>query len=164
MEPQTRKEAFKSAVDRFLAEEDATVCTDMYCYAKTVVASFEEIQSLRARGIRFDKICELLETSGLLPENANVHSFRQAFAREKTRRSKIGGFEAQETKKSGVKVNEACVVSREKKPTEINSPAPRSSGVLSIPKRMAGNETRLVVKPDNTFEIRPINTEDLPEI
>ena len=88
MEPQDRKSSLKSAIDRLLAEEDAAGSTDMYCYAKTVVTSFEEIQSLRTKGMRFDKICKLFETTGFLPENANVHSFRQAFLRESARRNR----------------------------------------------------------------------------
>ena len=162
MTPFNRKEAFKSAVDRLIAEEDETVCTDMYCYAKTVVASFEEIQSLRTKGVRFDKICKLFETTGLLPENANIHSLRQAFAREKAKRSKIGGHEAQETKKR-VEV-ENGVRSREKETTKFHSPAPRTSGVLSVPNRSVGTGAGLEVKPDNTFTIKPIDPDDLPVI
>ncbi len=133
MESQNINDAFQAAVERLLAEAESASNTDIYRYARTVAKSFEDIQALRERGVRFDKICKLLETTGWLQENADVHSLRQAFIREKARRNKIGGHTATtlETKKSGGSVNGGSTQSKEKKMPESTSPALRTSGVTS---------------------------------
>ena len=162
MDQQSRESALKSALDRLLAEEGETASEDMYCYAKTVITSFEEIQLLRLKGVRFDKICKLFEESGLLPENANIHSLRQAFAREKARRGLIGSHKAQETKKRVTEIKDLGTQSGKEERKEIRKPVPRTSGIVSIPKKAVENGAG--VKPNNTFTIRPIDPEDLPEI
>ena len=87
MSQKTRKEAINEAVNLLLAEEESmTEDIGPYRYARTVLQAFEEIRMLLGRGISFVRICRSFETTGILPENANVHSFREAFHRECKRR------------------------------------------------------------------------------
>ncbi len=57
-------------------------------YSKTVRSAFETVGKARSEGFSFAQICAALEKAGLLPREANPHSFRQAFHREETRRKK----------------------------------------------------------------------------
>lgn len=86
MTQKTGKEAIQEAVERLLTEEDVTDNNAGYRYAKAVLFAYDEIRMLLGRGIKFVKICKSFEASGLLPENANAHSFREAFHRECRRR------------------------------------------------------------------------------
>lgn len=86
MTQKTGKEAIREAVERLLAEEDVIDNNAGYRYAKAALLAYDEIRMLLGRGIKFVKICKSFEVSGLLPENANAHSFREAFHRECRRR------------------------------------------------------------------------------
>jgi hypothetical protein len=82
--PKNQKYALQSAINKLLEEKNAV--DNGGVYVKTVLEAFDEIQSLITKGVRFDRICEAFKASGLLPENAGVHSFRQAFRRERKKR------------------------------------------------------------------------------
>ena len=86
MTQKTGKEAIQEAVERLLAEEDVMDNDAVYRYAKAVLLAYDEIRMLLGRGVKFVRICKFFEASGLLPENANAHSFREAFHRECKRR------------------------------------------------------------------------------
>jgi hypothetical protein len=92
-----RAEAAEEAVARLIDEENAIDIPGSDSYARTVFLAFEKIRSLRERRISFARICRSFEISGMLPENANTHSFRQAYAREKARRIKPGNDGARKT-------------------------------------------------------------------
>jgi hypothetical protein len=83
-----RSEAIEEAVNRLLEEDDTNDPTDPHCYSRAIFSAFEKIASLREKGVEYARICKSFETAGLLPENANLHSFGQAFRREKARRDK----------------------------------------------------------------------------
>jgi DNA-binding transcriptional MerR regulator len=117
-------------------------------YAQTMYAHFEEIQKLRAEGFTLATICKFLEKKGLLPAGCDIHSFRRAFRRETDRRKR--------TEKGKTKVYES-MKNNAAQHTTMNArrepdPAPE--------KFKAG----LQVNPDNTFRIRPIDRDDLPDI
>jgi hypothetical protein len=83
-----RAQAIEEAVKRVLEDESVINSAGPYRYARSVNSAFEEIRALRERGVGFEKICKSFEIAGMLPENANLHSFRQAFLRETRRRKK----------------------------------------------------------------------------
>ncbi|GHV39401.1 hypothetical protein FACS1894187_19330 [Synergistales bacterium] len=90
MDKKNADKAIEEAVDRIFREkeEDPAAYTPSHpdSYAKTVSLAYEKITSLRDMGIGYDKICASFEISGLLPHPAAVHSFSQAFRREKAKR------------------------------------------------------------------------------
>ena len=94
---ENRAEAAEEAVARLMDEENAIGSPGSDSYSRTVFLAFEKIRSLRERRISFARICRSFEISGMLPENANPHSFRQAYARERARRTKSGGEAAKKT-------------------------------------------------------------------
>jgi hypothetical protein len=92
-----RAEAAEEAVERLIDEENAIDSHGADSYSRTVFLAFEKIRSLRERRVSFARICRSFEISGMLPENANPHSFRQAYARERARRIKTGNDTAKKT-------------------------------------------------------------------
>jgi hypothetical protein len=86
----SRAEAVDEAVARLLDEENTIGGDGANSYSRTVFSAFEKIRALREKRVSFERICRSFETSGMLPENANLHSFRQAYLRERARRSKAG--------------------------------------------------------------------------
>jgi hypothetical protein len=92
-----RDEATEEAVTRLIDEENATGDPKADSYSRTVFLAFEKIRALRERRISLARICRSFEISGMLPENANPHSFRQAYAREMARRNKSGNETAKKT-------------------------------------------------------------------
>jgi hypothetical protein len=83
-----RAEAAEEAVTRLIDEENAIASPRADSYSRTVFLAFDKIRALRERRVSFARICGSFEISGMLPENANPHSFRQAYAREMARRNK----------------------------------------------------------------------------
>lgn len=59
-----------------------------YVYSTAVKSFFSKIRALRSRGFSFIQICGAFEKTGLLPEESNPYSFRQAFIREFVRRDR----------------------------------------------------------------------------
>jgi hypothetical protein len=94
---ENRAEAAEEAVARLIDEENAIGSPGSDSYSRTVFLFFEKIRSLRERRISFARICRSFEISGMLPENANPHSFRQAYARERARRNKTGNEASKKT-------------------------------------------------------------------
>jgi hypothetical protein len=97
MELKNRAEAAEEAVTRLIDEENTIGSSGADSYSRTVFLFFEKIRSLRERRVSFARICRSFEISGMLPENANPHSFRQAYARERARRNKTGNESAKKT-------------------------------------------------------------------
>jgi hypothetical protein len=88
MAAKNRAEAITEAVNRLIEGENEIGGARPARYARTVYLAFEEIGRLLEMRVRLTEICESFESSGLLPENANAHSFRDAYRREKARRDK----------------------------------------------------------------------------
>jgi hypothetical protein len=96
MAAKTRAEAIKEAVSRLIERENSSgPCR----YAETAYFAFEEIRRLRDLRISFAEICGAFESSGLLPENADPHTFGDAYRRERARRAKMKGGSRAETEK-----------------------------------------------------------------
>ena len=144
-------------IEEFLKNETPLKKKEGQIYSNTAKNFFSKIRALRNRGFSFIQIYKAFEKTGLLPEESNPYSFRQAFVREAAKRDREDEL-LREIK------NEARVLSRENKTTKIHLPAPRTSGVLSASNSTFGSRAGLDVKPDNTFTIRPIDPDDLPDI
>ena len=128
-----------------------------FLYAKAIYGYYVEIQELSDEGFTLATICSYFQKKGILPDEADVHSFRRAFRREVARRKKA--TKTKEARKKNI---------TEKK--ELTQKTPAAPNV--VPK--ADTEVRpiasakctqcLKVNPDNTFEIRPVDPDDLPDI
>ena len=59
-----------------------------HVHSGTAKKFFGKIKSLRERGFSFIQLCGAFEKAGILPEESNPYSLRQAFLREKARRAK----------------------------------------------------------------------------
>ena len=60
-----------------------------YVYSIAARNFFNKIKVLRNRGFSFIQICGAFEKTGLLTEESNPYSFRQAFLRESAKRDRI---------------------------------------------------------------------------
>jgi hypothetical protein len=129
----------------------------VFHYARAVYACFAEIQNLISEGFTLSTICKFLERKGILPPGADVRSFCRAFRREKTRRERSAKRKSKNAKEALVKNDNAV------KLTETNN-AKRETGTPDIqtqPTVKPGG--RLQVNPDNTFVIKPIDFDGLPD-
>jgi len=167
VELKKRREAIEEAVKRLLDEENAVNSADPHCYSKTAAFAFEEIQSILDEGVRFEKILNSFVISGMLPEGANLHSFRQAFWREKKRRR-----ETDESTKGTVvpAAKQEVVRVGGRLPKERDDRGMTGEGAKTYSDNPAVSENEpaaqagLRINPDNTFVIRPIDLNDLPDI
>ena len=86
-------ENFETAADAaedFLKEEIPLKRREISTYSEVVHAAFGRIRTMKGKGFSFAQICGAYEKAGLLPGNARVGSFRQAFRSERARRMKDG--------------------------------------------------------------------------
>jgi 2-keto-4-pentenoate hydratase/2-oxohepta-3-ene-1,7-dioic acid hydratase in catechol pathway len=132
-----------------------------FFYAQVMYSHFDEIEKLKAEGFTLTIICKFLEKKGALPTNSDLHSFRRAFRREAARRQRVNSKEVNvnDTAKKGIKTgenvskHEASVVNVRQRPE-----------VPFIPVKPKNNSSRPEINPDNTFTIKPINPDDLPDV
>jgi hypothetical protein len=118
-------------------------------FAKIAGSVFDEIEYLRSERFKLIDICKALEAGGYLPEGANPDSLGKAMCRERQKRSLL------KTAALGVKKQAAGVSqdgARQKKPDYIAPGYP--SGGATVPR----------LRPDNTFDIEPIDLDGLPEL
>jgi hypothetical protein len=114
-------------------------------FAKVAGAVFDEIESLRAERFKLTDICEALEAEGYLPEGSNPGSLGKALRREQKKRS------LRKTAANGVK-KQTADVSTGQKTLAYNSP-----------EYPFGGDTGPRLRPDNTFDIKLIDLDGLPE-
>jgi hypothetical protein len=107
-------------------------------FAKIAGAVFEEIESLRSERFKLTDICKALEAGGYLPEGSNPGALSKALCRERKKRvSRSPGTRG--VKKQG-------------------------AGEVYTPEYSAGGVTAPRLRPDNTFDIEPIDLDGLPEL
>ena len=126
-------------------------------YAKTIYGYYAEIQELSDEGFSLATICSYFQKKGILPGDADVHSFRRAFRREVARRKKV--TKTKEARKKNVPEKKELV---QKTPVAPNVVPKADTEVQPI--ASAKFTQGLKVNPDNTFEIRPVDPDDLPDI
>ena len=132
-----------------------------FFYAQMIYGYFDEIEKLKGEGFTLTTICKFLEKKGALPEKSDPRSFRRAFRREAARRQRAISKE--------VKVNDTA-----KKEVKGGENIPRrdvsEAGVKQKPEipftpaKSKSSRGRLQINPDNTFNITPIDPDDLPDI
>ena len=131
--------------------------TDTFSYAKAIYTYYEEIEQLTAEKFTMTTICKYLEGKGALPNDADVHNFRRAFRRERARREKLAMAQKKKSRKS---------VSKTKSPATSIPLANAEERKIAPVRKQAAKETGAGVRinPDNTFRIKPIDPDDLPDI
>lgn len=117
-----------------------------FFYARVVHSYFDEIEKLKSEGFSLATICNFLEKKGVLPPDSDPYSFRRAFRRKLARKSKI-------SKEEGIKPKEKVPKHEPKIPVVSTQPT-QSKNVR------AGTQ----INPDNTFNITPVDPDDLPDI
>lgn len=122
-----------------------------YPYAQTIYACFSEIEKLIDAGFTMATICKYLEGEGVLPNGADIHSFRRAFRREVARRSRqstrSGIKEKNDTSKK-VHSNEGVRdMSALKSPLASEREMSRSGRVVKT------GMTKILKKSDGSFEV-----------
>ena len=128
-----------------------------FSYARAIYAYFDEIRKLKAEGFTLTTICNFLEKKGVLPTDSDPRSFRRAFRREAVRRQKtiLKEENINDTAKKGIKV-------------KANIPkgegAKQKPEVPVIPVKPKNNRAGPQINPDNTFNITPVDPDDLPDI
>jgi hypothetical protein len=93
-------EAANERVEEILRNEAPLNRNGGHVHSDTAKKFFDKIESLRRRGFSFIQLCGAFEKAGILPENSNPYSLRQAFLREAARRAKAEELLA-EVKKGG---------------------------------------------------------------
>jgi DNA-binding transcriptional MerR regulator len=115
-------------------------------YARAAYLYFDEILELRADGFSLATVCKVLEARGVLPEGADRRSFCRAVRKESARRERAERLRMGDTGR------------RAEKRERTEPSTARSS--IDCGESGAG----LRINPDNTFTIRPIDPDDLPDI
>lgn len=125
-------------------------------YARLVSACFEEIAELKDEGFSMATIRRFLEKRGVLAPDSDPRSFCRAFRRESARRMRRAKSKGMRDKTANVR----SVAS------ERPTPAETKTKVAHEPVRPVSRKSTRgpQVNPDNTFTIRPIDENDLPEI
>jgi hypothetical protein len=81
-------EAASERVEEILRNETPLNRKGGHIHSDTAKKFFGRIKSLRGRGFSFIQLCAAFEKAGILPEESNPYSLRQAFLREAARRDK----------------------------------------------------------------------------
>jgi hypothetical protein len=128
-----------------------------FYYARSVYACFAEIQGLVSEGFTLTTICKYLEGKGVLPAGADARSFCRAYRRERSRRERPVRQKKTKTREVSVK-NDSMTKFTE---TTSTKQEPGTTGKQTpLPIEPRGG---LRLNPDNTFEIEPIDPDDLPD-
>jgi hypothetical protein len=107
-------------------------------YSIIVRTGYDDIKQLRADGYSYDVICEVFAEKGVLQPNANPKNLCSAFLREMKRREK---------RAMAANISNSTEA---KKPTDI-----KAGNQATQQKTATQDRGKLVVNPDNTFNIRP---------
>jgi hypothetical protein len=122
-------------------------------FAKTAGAVFEEIESLRSERFKLIDIHKTLMAEGYLPEGSNPNSLSKALCRERKRRSSRPNAARGVKKNAGVFQGEGSQDGTRQK-----------TAVYNPPEYLTGGSAGPRLKPDNTFDIEPIDPDDLPDM
>ena len=128
-----------------------------FSYARAIYAYFDEIKKLKAEGFTLTTICNFLEKKGALPTDSDPRSFRRAFRREAVRRQKtiLKEENINDTAKKGIKA---------KANIPKDEGAKQKPEVPVIPVKPKNKRSGPQINPDNTFNITPVDPDDLPDI
>jgi ribosomal protein L12E/L44/L45/RPP1/RPP2 len=79
-------EAANERIDAAIEHETPLRRKEGRIYSGAAREFFGKIKALRGRGFSFVQICGAFEKAGILPQDSNPYSFRQAFLRELSKR------------------------------------------------------------------------------
>jgi DNA-binding transcriptional MerR regulator len=126
-------------------------------YARAAYSYFDEILELRADGFSLATVRKVLEARGVLPEGADRRSFCRAVRHESARRARAemsrrkGAASGEEPRNEEAR---GYAAGRER-----TAPPGAAVAYPDGPESGAG----LRINPDNTFTIKPIDPDDLPD-
>ena len=172
----TRENADERARELLMGSERKGRAVDYGVYARMMRRSFERVRELRMEKFKFSDICRAYAQAGVLPADADPSSFRKAFRNEEKRRARNVELEKRVSDARnapvghGVEGGDKPAVIREadgqpseKKAPVFHSPALRTSGITSARRQTTPRSAAsLGVRPDNTFDIVPIDPDELP--
>jgi hypothetical protein len=131
----------------------------MFAYAAAIYRYFDDIRELTSDGYTFATVCKFLEGKNILPADSDPRSFCRAFNREASRRKRAAkSKKAEGTHDTG---KAAKPIGNSAKGAVLPVAAQKQAVVPTNP---APDPFNLVVAPDNTFNIRPIDPDDLPDL
>jgi hypothetical protein len=134
---------------------------DEFVYARAIYGYFSEIEKLKAEGFTLTTICRFLEKKEILPAGSDPRSFCRAFRRRREAASR-----KQPMRKEAHTDDTAKKTVTHKRDVPKHETAGTTAGrkpeVSFTPARPKNTKTGLQINPDNTFEISPIDPEDLP--
>ncbi|GHV30577.1 hypothetical protein FACS1894167_11640 [Synergistales bacterium] len=159
MEPTGGRDELKSILEDVRRTEIKGRKGGTFVYAGAIYRYFEDIRDLKAEGYTFATICKFLEEKNVLPADSDQRSFCRAFRREVARRKRT----AKAKKSEGI---HGTVISPNKpkgNATKEVSSASAAQGMGFVPTKPMPDKTGLQVNTDNTFNIRPIDLDDLPD-
>jgi hypothetical protein len=132
-----------------------------FVYAGAIYSYYDDIRELKADGFTFATICKFLEGKGMLPPDADRRSFCRAFRREAARRKR-----AAKAKKTEILHGNATKAMNPKGDTARREvlPVRAAQDQSAVPARQSAPDPgRLVINPDNTFNIREADLSGLPD-
>lgn len=133
-------------------------------YAETVHSAFDEIKALREQRIGLSVIAKGFESEGMLPQNPDPNALGRALKREERRRaarqaSNYGNVARKESDARKPFVRELAQMDTKREPFSASSEDGKEIQICAV-----SGKAGLQINPDNTFTIRPIDLDDLPEI
>ena len=132
-----------------------------FFYAQVVYAHFSEIEKLKTEGFTLATIYKFLEKKEVLPIDSDTHSFRRAFRREIARRQRVVLKEENANSKTKKTINTRENISKQ----ELSRISEKQEPEVSFtPVKARSGRPGLQVNPDNTFRMKPIDPDDLPDI
>lgn len=130
-------------------------------YIALVRERFDTIRLMREKKFNFVQICRAFVNARLLPEDADARYLRQAFKRELGKREKKGSSAA--LINANLKQIPRQLAAKPEKSAHIRK-MEEIQPVSTVPNDRKYVRPGLQVNPDNTFVIRPIDPDDLPDI
>ena len=172
----TRENADERARELLMGSDRKGRAVDYGVYARMMRRSFERVRELRMEKFKFSDICRAYAQAGVLPADADPSSFRKAFRNEEKHRARNVELEKRVSDARNAPVGhgveggdrpagtrEADGQPSEKKAPVFHSPALRTSGITPARRpTTARSGAGLGVRPDNTFDIVPIDPDELP--
>jgi DNA-binding transcriptional MerR regulator len=138
-----------------------------FVYAQAVYGCFGEIEELKAEGFTLATICKYLESKGVLPAGSDPRSFCRAFRRRREAARREQATLKERNKEMNISdTTKKTVTSKENtSKREISEASVRQEPKVSfVPAKPKSGKPGLQINPDNTFNIAPIDPDDLPDI
>ena len=162
-------EKVKRAVEWIKARVSPSNGNSRRKYAETVHAAFDEIKALREERVGLSMIAKGFESEGMLPRNPDPNALGRALKREERRRtarqaSNTGNEMKSELDTAKRLPRESAQMVTKREPFSAGLGNGKENQIRAVSGKTSLHKTGLQINPDNTFTIRPIDPDDLPEI